>query len=95
MRRDARHKIQSCIIQILQKRESHGLQAKQIAKRLETFGFMLDGYKVRAILQDMWLQGVIIKQQDERGWRPLLRYKLVTRQEIPVMLEIVESPYNS
>ena len=95
MQRDTRHKIESCIIQILQKRESHGLQAKQIAKRLETFGFMVDGYKVRVILQDLWFRGVVIKQQDERGWRPLLRYKLATQKEIPVMLEIVESPYNS
>lgn len=95
MQRDNRRKVESCIIQILQKRESHGLQAKQIARRLATFGFVIDSYKVRAILQDLWLSGVVIKQQDERGWRPLLRYKLTTKQDISVMLEIVESPYNS
>lgn len=95
MQRDSRRKVESCIIQILQKRESHGLQAKQIANRLRGFGFMIDGYKVRVILQDLWFRGVVIKQQDERGWRPLLRYKLATKQGTPVMLEIGEPPYES
>lgn len=95
MQRDTTCKIESCIVQILQKRESHGLQAKQIANRLRAFGFMLGGYNVRPILQDLWLRGIIIKEQDELSWRPLLRYRLATQKEIPVMLEIVEPPYES
>ena len=95
MQRDTTRKIESCIVQILRKRESHGLQAKQIANRLRAFGFMLDGYNVRPILQDLWLRGIVIKEQDERSWRPLLRYRLAAQREIPVMLEIVESPYES
>ena len=95
MQKDARRKIENCVIQILMKRDSHGLQARQIAKRLETFGFLANGYEVRAILQDLWLSGIVTKEQDDRGWKPLLRYKLVTRHEMPVILEIVESPYNS
>ncbi len=56
---------------------------------------MLGGYNVRPILQDLWLRGIIIKEQDELSWRPLLRYRLATQKEIPVMLEIVEPPYES
>lgn len=95
MERDTRLKVESCIVQILRKRESHGLLARQIANRLRAFGFTLDGYMVRPILQDLWVRGVVIKEQDERRWRPHMRYRLASQREIPVMLEIVESPYES
>jgi hypothetical protein len=95
MQRDTRRKIESCILQILEQREFHGLLQKQIAVRLRNSGFFPDEYELREILRDMWAAGQLLKHRIDSEWSRPVRYKLNLTSDSTIIPEIVVSPYQS
>ena len=76
MNADVSDKLEACILQVLERRRNSGLEGRQIALRLRSYGFTVNATEIRAVLQGMWQRGLLLKVQRDASWLPPLRWKL-------------------
>lgn len=88
---DVREKLEGCIMQILERRRTSGLESRQIALRLQAYGFTIAAVRINTILQEMWERGLLLKERRGGEWRPPLRWKIAG---VSITLEIQVSAYS-
>lgn len=76
MRADVDDKLESCILQVLERRRNSGLEGRQIALRLRELGFTKSSSELWHVLQGMWQRGLVLKECGNGAWSPPIRWRL-------------------